>query len=149
MVKQPYNRDPGPPFTQLSLTNELTKLFCEANVLYWLKALSNMAYNYIHNCIFEAADPPLFNISQLHFVEAGLICTYIERPNAPKEPRAPKSGAVSIMYLVEELIMCDPANDLDHVGFIKFIYNSAATPHLKPGKIGFETAKFLAFTQHM
>ncbi|KAG9315505.1 hypothetical protein JVU11DRAFT_3120 [Chiua virens] len=149
VVKRPYDREPGPPYAQLSLTDESTKLFREANVLYWSKALLNTTYNYIHNCISEAADPPPFDIPQLRFVDAGLICAYAERPNAPKGPRAPKPGAVSMMYLAEELIMRDFTDDPDHTEFIKFIHNGTATPRLEPGEIGFETAKFLAFTQHV
>ena len=100
VVKRPYDGEPGPPYAQLSLANESTKLFHEANILYWLKALLNMMYNYIHNCISEATDPPPFDIPQLCFVDAGLICAYAKRPNAPKGPRAPKLGTVSTMYLV-------------------------------------------------
>ena len=109
-----------------------------------------MTYNYIHNCISEATDPPPFDIPQLCFVDAGLICAYAKRPNAPKGPRGLKPGTVSTMYLAEELIMCDPADNPDYTpAFIKFIHNGAAAPCLNPGDIGFETAEFLAFTQHV
>ena len=136
VVKRPYDGEPGPPYARLSLADESTKLFREANILYWSKALLNMTYNYIHNCISEAADPPPFDIPQLRFVDAGLICAYAERPNAPKGPRAPKPGAVSTMYLAEELIMYNPADDPDNTGFIKFIHNGTAAPRLKPECLG-------------
>ena len=65
MAKRPYDGEAGPPYTRLSLADESTKLFRKANILYWSKALLNMTYNYIHNCISEATDPPLLRLDRV------------------------------------------------------------------------------------
>ncbi|KIK79236.1 hypothetical protein PAXRUDRAFT_161823, partial [Paxillus rubicundulus Ve08.2h10] len=132
---------------------EPTKLFHEANILYWLKVLLNMTYNYIHHCISKAADPPPFDIPTLHFVDAGLVLAYGDRPNTSKGPGALKPGTVGTTYLAEELIkfnVSDNASDTgDNSGFIKFIHNGDPTPYPCPGDYGFETVDFLVFMQHV
>ncbi|KAI6154964.1 hypothetical protein BKA82DRAFT_132175 [Pisolithus tinctorius] len=60
----------------LSLGDELPKLHCEANMLYWAKALLVMTYKFIYSAISSAEHPPPFEIPKLCFVEAGLALTH-------------------------------------------------------------------------
>ncbi|KIO04658.1 hypothetical protein M404DRAFT_26113 [Pisolithus tinctorius Marx 270] len=57
------------------------------------------------------------------------------------------------MYLAEELIRFDDGPDGISGGgskkFTKFIHNSNPNPFPEPGEYGYETAEFLAFTQHV
>ncbi|KAG6371002.1 hypothetical protein JVT61DRAFT_10721 [Boletus reticuloceps] len=147
---------------RLSLVEESSKLFHEANCLYWAKALLNLIYNYIHHCVAEASEPPPFNIPEVHFVEAALLLTYSTEatnstPDQPQHTQAGTSskstpGSVTGIYLAEELI--DISNESGSSNqrptFTKFVHNSDPSPFIQdPGEYGYETAKFLAFTQHI
>ncbi|KIK91875.1 hypothetical protein PAXRUDRAFT_148507 [Paxillus rubicundulus Ve08.2h10] len=125
------------------ITEELEKVFREANVLYWVKLLLAMMYNFIERALDKAKESPPFNIPQLCFVDAGLVLAYSQRPNAPSGPRAPKAGMVTTAYLAEEAI------DHPEDEFIKFIHNSDLTPLPDPGEPGYEITEFLAFMQHV
>ncbi|KAI6152554.1 hypothetical protein BKA82DRAFT_4351868 [Pisolithus tinctorius] len=154
ILKRPYDVVQGsPPYTRLTLHEESIKLVREANILYWSKALLNMTYNYIHHCVSKSTDPPPFEIPILRFVVAGLVVVYSHRPGGPTGPHAPKPGSASAMYLAEELIRFDDGPDGISGGglkkFTKFIHNSNPNPFPEPGEYGYETAEFLAFTQHV
>ncbi|KAI6158240.1 hypothetical protein BKA82DRAFT_32801 [Pisolithus tinctorius] len=135
VLKRPYDvAQGGPPYTRLTLHEESIKLVREANILYWSKALLNMTYNYIHHCVSKSTDPPPFEIPILW-------------------PHAPKPGSASAMYLAEELIRFDDGPDgISGSGlkkFMKFIHNSNPNPFPEPSEYRYETAEFLAFTQHV
>ncbi|KAF9218765.1 hypothetical protein BS17DRAFT_681099, partial [Gyrodon lividus] len=106
---------------------ESSKLFCEANILYWAKALLNMTYNYIHHCIADAPEPPPFDIAQICFVNTALVLAYAEKAEGLEQPGAPKlvSGLVTISYLTEELIKLD-----DDSNFTKFVHNLDPSPFI-------------------
>jgi hypothetical protein len=59
-----------------TISDELPKLFKEANVLYWARALLTFSYEYINHCISNSSEPPPFHIPRLHFVEAGLALSH-------------------------------------------------------------------------
>ncbi|KIK82491.1 hypothetical protein PAXRUDRAFT_153723, partial [Paxillus rubicundulus Ve08.2h10] len=145
-LKWPYTPSTKPGFMQLSFHKESIKVFHEANVLYWAKALFNMTYNYIHHCITEAPEPPPFDIPQIHFVNTALMLAYAEKAEVLDQPGTPKlvPGSVTIGYLAEELIRLD-----DNSEFTKFIHNSDPSPFILPGEYGYQTTKFLVFTQHV
>ncbi|KAF9228248.1 hypothetical protein BS17DRAFT_805791 [Gyrodon lividus] len=136
-LKQPYTPLTKPGFI---------KLFHEANVLYWAKALLNMTYNYIHHCIAEAPEPPLSDIPQIRFVNAALVLAYAEKAEGLEQPGAPKlvPSSVTIGYLTEELIRLD-----DDSNFTKFVHNLDPSPFILPGEYRYQTAEFLVFTQHI
>ncbi|KAG2034777.1 hypothetical protein BDR03DRAFT_828097, partial [Suillus americanus] len=52
------------------------KLFMEANVLYWVKALLGLIYNVIDRAVAGASEPVPFNIPRVCFVKAGLVLSY-------------------------------------------------------------------------
>lgn len=136
----------GPPFMRPSLGEELKRLYREANVLYWTKALLKMTYDYVDCSVQDADKPPPFQVPCLRFVNAGLLLAYAERPNAPSGLFSGKwkAGTLSSVYLAEEVI---PTSDAD--SFVKFIHNGDAAPreHLDPAIN--EIAKFLSFMQHV
>ncbi|KAG6372507.1 hypothetical protein JVT61DRAFT_7613 [Boletus reticuloceps] len=146
---------------RLSLVEESSKLFREANCLYWAKALLNLTYNYIHHCVAEASEPPPFDIPEVRFVEAALLLTYTEATNStPDQPRHTQAGtsskstpgSVTGIYLAEELIDIDieSGSSNQRPTFTKFVHNSDPSPFIQdPGEYGYETAEFLAFTQHI
>ncbi|KIJ08082.1 hypothetical protein PAXINDRAFT_89386 [Paxillus involutus ATCC 200175] len=143
-MKRPYIRkdgfsQPKPPYTRYSTTDELEKVFCEANVLYWAKALMKMTYDFIERNLGKAKEPPPFEIPRIRFVEAGLVLAYAQ---TTKGLRGPRAGTVSIAYLAEEEIKSDE-------GFVKYIHNGDCTPIPEPHEPGYDIALFLAFTQHV
>lgn len=147
VIKRPYgpgDDKPGARYLRLTLHDETTKLFREANILYWAKALLNMTYNYIHHCISEASKEPPFNIPTLRFVDAGLVFAYTQKLNA--------SQSIYAAYIAEELIDVTPVGpDSENAdsGFVKFIHNSSPNPYPIPSEYEYEIAEFLAFTQHV
>jgi hypothetical protein len=128
-----------------SLGEESKRLYHEANVLYWAKALFKMTYNYVDRAVQDVDKPPPFEIPCLHFVDAGLLLAYAKHPNAPSGPFSGKwkAGMLSSVYLTEEVISTSGTHD-----FVKFIHNGDAAPreHLDP--VINEIAEFLSFTQH-
>ncbi|KAF9232882.1 hypothetical protein BU15DRAFT_67057 [Melanogaster broomeanus] len=143
IMKRPYIKKgqlPGPPYTRLGIKDELEKLFREANVLYWAKALMTMTYGFIDRALAKATVPPPFEIPQLHFVDAGLVIAFSQVANGLKKSKA---GTVSAAYLVEEDIQC---SDDD---FIKYIHNGDCVPLPEPGEPGHDISQFLVFTQHV
>ncbi|KAG1847442.1 hypothetical protein C8R48DRAFT_545804, partial [Suillus tomentosus] len=114
------------------------KLFKEANVLYWARALLTFSYEYIDHCISNSSEPPPFHIPRLRFVEAGLALSHDQVQPGQKSKstiRMPRAG-----YLVEELITDN---------FLKYIHNMDCNPMLDPYEVGYEIAEFLACTQHI
>ncbi|KAG9311681.1 hypothetical protein JVU11DRAFT_7918 [Chiua virens] len=147
VAKRPYirqeNLEGKPPFPRYVISDELDKLFREANVLYWAKALLSMTYTFV-DCALAASDrPPIFDIPRLRFVEAGLALGYANTSGGggPRSVSC-KAGSVSTAYLVEELI---PDAEL----FVKFIHNGSCLPLIEPGEPEYNVAEFLAFTQHV
>ncbi|KIJ62107.1 hypothetical protein HYDPIDRAFT_95192 [Hydnomerulius pinastri MD-312] len=129
---------------RLSLHEESTTLYREANVFFWAKGILKMTYDYINHSIADAAEPPPFQIPRIRFVDAALILAYSDRPNAPQGPGALKHGRVSTVYLAEELIE-DPTDN----GFFKYIHNGNPVPRKQPNEAANEMAQFLGFTQHV
>ncbi|KIK37537.1 hypothetical protein CY34DRAFT_15633 [Suillus luteus UH-Slu-Lm8-n1] len=120
-----------------TISDKLPKLFREANVLYWARALLTFAYEYIDHCVANSSEPPPFHIPRLRFVEAGLALSHdhAQPGNKSKSMTMPWAG-----YLVEELITDD---------FLKYIHNMDCNPMLDPYEVGYEIAAFLACTQHI
>ncbi|KAG1896357.1 uncharacterized protein F5891DRAFT_1247366 [Suillus fuscotomentosus] len=146
-VKRPFykNYPPGSSKNPMrfsigryTISDELPKLFKEANVLYWARALLTFSYEYIDHCISNSSEPPPFHIPRMRFVEAGLALSHdqVQPGHKSKSPtRMPRAG-----YLVEELIPDD---------FLKYIHNMDCNPMLDPYEVGYEIAAFLACTQHI
>ncbi|KAG1773282.1 hypothetical protein EV702DRAFT_1131336 [Suillus placidus] len=131
--KNPINFSIG----RYTISDELPKLFREANVLYWARALLTFAYEYIDHCVANSSETPPFHIPRLRFVEAGLALSHdhAQPGHKSKSMTMPRAG-----YLVEELITDD---------FIKYIHNMDCNPMLDPYEVGYEIAAFLACTQHI
>ncbi|KAG1808361.1 hypothetical protein EV424DRAFT_1543509 [Suillus variegatus] len=145
-VKRPFYKKypPGSSTNPINFSNgrytisdELPKLFREANVLYWARSLLTFAYEYIDHCVANSSDTPPFHIPRLRFVEAGLALSHdhTQPGHKSKSLTMPRAG-----YLVEELITDD---------FIKYIHNMDCNPMLDPYEVGYEIAEFLACTQHI
>ncbi|KAG1874468.1 hypothetical protein F4604DRAFT_1680991 [Suillus subluteus] len=105
-----------------SLTDELWKLFREANVLYWSKSLLKLTYDFIDRSIASSPEPPPF--------------TGGSKPGA-------KTGSTRAVFLLEELI--EGGDDM----FVKFIHNMDANPLLDELDYGYDIAEFFVFTQHV
>ncbi|KAG2134629.1 hypothetical protein BD769DRAFT_1665069 [Suillus cothurnatus] len=68
--KRPYHKVFATPtattgpykIAHYSLVDELSKLFREANVLYWAKSLLKLTYDFINHCIASSSEPPPFLI---------------------------------------------------------------------------------------
>jgi hypothetical protein len=122
-----------------SLVDELSKLFREANVLYWAKSLLKLTYDFIDRCIASSSEPPPFLIPRVRFVEAGLALAYHQGGSKPGS----KNGSTCAVFLLEEFI------DSDGEEFVKFIYNMDANPLVDYDDYGYDLAVFFAFTQHV
>jgi hypothetical protein len=127
---------------RFSVADESPKLFREANVLYWAKALLGLVYDVIDCAIADASEPIPFDIPHVHFVEAGLALSYCQQDTGVKKP-ASKAASIRTGFLLEEVI---DGRDAD---FIKYIHNMDLNPLLDPDEFGYDFALFLAFTQHM
>ncbi|KAI6018337.1 hypothetical protein EDC04DRAFT_2576324, partial [Pisolithus marmoratus] len=125
----------------LSLGDELPKLHCKVNTLYWAKALLTMTYDFIDGAILSADSPPPFKIPHLHFVEAVLALAHLQLTKGLVKPKF--GGMVCSVYLLEEKIKGGSAV------FIKYIHNMDCRPSLSADMDGYDIAKFLAFTQHV
>ncbi|KAI6045939.1 hypothetical protein EDC04DRAFT_2558857, partial [Pisolithus marmoratus] len=123
-----------------SLGNELLKLHCEANTLYWAKALLTMTYDFIDSAILSTNSPPPFKIPCLCFIEAGLALAHLQ---LMKGPTKPKGGTICGIYLLEERIEGGSA------AFTKYIHNMDCGPSMSADMHGYDIAEFLAFTQHV
>ncbi|KAG1737449.1 hypothetical protein EDB19DRAFT_1636975, partial [Suillus lakei] len=122
-----------------ALTDKLPKLFREANVLYWAKALLGLIYNIIDCAVAGASEPLPFNIPHVHFVEASLALSYYQDSSKP----ASKATSACAGFLLKEVIN---GGDED---FIKYIHNMDPNPLLNPDEFEYDFALFLAFTQHV
>ena len=142
IIKCPYTHHPGQfnegPFKCLGVREESEKLFCKANVLYWVKALFKLTEDFIAKRIVRVQDPPPFMIPSVCFVNAALAFQY-----PPGPARGPRALVIDCAYLCEEEI-----EDAE-MSFIKLTHNSNCVPLLKPGELGYEVAQFLTFTQHI
>ena len=140
VLKQPYLHHVNQPLSGLfkcvDTKEESKKIFCEVNVLYWVKALFKLTEDLIAQKIAKACEPPPFAIPSIQFVEAGLAIFYATNPRGAKV-------TVNNTYLCEELIP-----DANMV-FTKFIHNGNCVPLVEPGETEYEVAQFLAFTQHI
>lgn len=145
-VKQPFYKKYPPgnsknPINFLigcyTISDELPKLFREANVLYWAHALLTFAYEYIDHCVANSSEPPPFHIPRLCFIEASLTLSHDhgQPGHKSKSMTMPRAG-----YLVEELIADD---------FLKYIHNMDCNPMLDPYEVGYEITAFLACMQHI
>lgn len=119
--------------------DESAKLFREANVLYWAKALLGLVYDFIDRAVAGASEPLPFDIPRVRFVEAGLALSYYQDNSKP----ASKVTSARACFLLEEVI---DGRDED---FIKYIHNMDPNPLLDPDESGYDFALFLAFTQHV
>ncbi|KAG1851806.1 hypothetical protein C8R48DRAFT_549510, partial [Suillus tomentosus] len=126
VVKRPFHRiyPQGIPTSstdyrigRFALADELPKLFREANVLYWAKALLGLVYDFIDRAIAGTPDPPPFNIPRVRFVEAGLALSYSQGSSKSTI----KTGVPRAGFLLEEVIDGD---------FTKFIHNMDPDPLL-------------------
>ncbi|KAG1844288.1 hypothetical protein C8R48DRAFT_550281, partial [Suillus tomentosus] len=105
-----------------TLIDEMPKLFREANVLYWAKALLGLVYDFIERAVASTSESLPFNIPHVHIVEAGLAMSFF--PGGAK-PSA-KTGTTHAVFLLEEVIDCrDEGRD-----FTKFIHNMDPNPLL-------------------
>ncbi|KAG1847348.1 hypothetical protein DFJ58DRAFT_843236 [Suillus subalutaceus] len=127
VVKRPFEKD------------ESAKLFREANVLYWAKALLGLVYDVIDRAVAGASEPVPFDIPRVRFVEAGLALSYYQDSSKP----ALKVASARACFLLEEVI-----NGRDD-DFVKYIHNMDPNPLLDPDEPGYDFALFLAFTQHV
>ena len=126
---------------RFSLADELPKLHCEANTLYWAKALLTMTYDFIDGAIAHSRKLPPFDIPRLRFVEAGLALAHSQPTKAPVKGKS--SSTLCGVYLLEEKI------EGGSTVFTKFIHNMDCGPSLDEGEEGYGVAQFLAFTQHV
>ncbi|KAG1906758.1 uncharacterized protein F5891DRAFT_941512, partial [Suillus fuscotomentosus] len=119
------------------ISDELPKLFREANVLYWVRALLTFSYEYIDHCVSNLPEPLPFHIPRLHFVEAGLalLHDHAQPGHKSKSLTIPWAG-----FLVKELITDE---------FLKYIHNMDCNLMLDPYEVGYEITAFLACTQHI
>jgi hypothetical protein len=127
---------------RFSVADESPKLFREANVLYWAKALLGLVYDVIDRAIAGASEPIPFDIPRVRFVEAGLALSYCQQDTGVKKP-ASKAASIRAGFLLEEVI---DGGDAD---FVKYIHNMDPNPLLDPDEFGYDFALFLAFTQHV
>ncbi|KAG0704536.1 hypothetical protein DFH29DRAFT_765539, partial [Suillus ampliporus] len=150
VVKRPFHRvcPPGVPATSMdfrigrfTLIDEMPKLFREANILYWAKALLGLVYDFIDRAVASAHESPPFNIPRVRFVEAGLALSFFPGGGKPSS----KTGTTRAAFLLEEVIDCGD-EDRD---FTKFIHNMDPNPLLNPEDYGYDFSLFLAFTQHV
>ncbi|KAI6123338.1 hypothetical protein EV401DRAFT_1293052 [Pisolithus croceorrhizus] len=156
VVKRPFLRPPtlNPSTTDAGLTpgglrriirfslgDELPKLHCEANTLYWAKALLTMTYDFIDGAILSADSPPPFKIPRLRFVEAGLALAHSQFTKGLVKPKF--GGTVCGIYLLEEKI------EGGSTAFTKYIHNMNCKPSLSADEDGYDIAEFLTFTQHV
>ncbi|KAG1721102.1 hypothetical protein EDB19DRAFT_1646669, partial [Suillus lakei] len=113
------------------------KLFREANILYWAKALLGLVYDFINHAIADASDPLPFTIPYVWFVEASLVLSYSQG----NSKSTLKTGTMCTAFLLEEVI--------DGEDFTKFIHNMDPDPLLDPDQDGYDFVLFLAFMQHI
>ncbi|KAG6374561.1 hypothetical protein JVT61DRAFT_3910 [Boletus reticuloceps] len=137
VAKQPFFRSSSTTgklniIQRYTLLTNLSKLFREANILYWAKSLLDLTYMFVNAAIKSSAIPPPFNVPQLRFVDAGLALIH-----------SSASKSVTDVYLVEEKILCGPNK------FIKFIHNHDFDPSIESDEDGYNIAEFLVFTQHV
>ncbi|KAG1887168.1 hypothetical protein F4604DRAFT_1916981 [Suillus subluteus] len=125
--------------SQYSLTDELWKLFREANVLYWSKSLLKLTYDFIDRSIASSPEPPPFTVPRVRFVEAGLALCHNQGGSKP----GAKTGSTRAVFLLEELI--EGGDDM----FVKFIHNMDTNPLLDELDYGYDIAEFFVFTQHV
>ncbi|KAG1718697.1 hypothetical protein EDB19DRAFT_1920136 [Suillus lakei] len=122
-----------------ALMDKLPKLFREANVLYWAKALLGLVYDVIDRAVAGASEPVPFDIPHMHFVEAGLALSCYQDSSKP----ASKAVSACAGFLLEEVI---DGGDED---FVKYIHNMDPNLLLDPDEFGYDFALFLVFTQHV
>lgn len=126
-------------FNRLTVSDELEKLYREANILYWAKSLFQLTYDFIDRAITNATTPPPFVVPRLRFVDAGLMLAVKSSNNGMK---GLSTANVHTPYLAEELI-------LNNQSFMKYIHNGDPTPLPEEDEPGYDLAQFLAFTQHI
>lgn len=152
VVKRPFYRvyPLGVPATsadfkigRFTLIDEMPKLFREANVLYWAKALLGLVYDFVDRAVASTSESPPFDIPRVRFVEAGLALSFFPGGGKPSS----KTGTTRVVFLLEEVIDCGDGDD-GH-DFTKFIHNMDPNPLLDPEDYGYDFALFLAFTQHV
>lgn len=137
VVKQPFFRSRGATgkvniIQRFTLATDLSKLFREANILYWAKSLLDLTYTFVDAAIQSSDLPPPFNVPRLRFVDAGLALVH-----------SSASKTATGVYLVEEKILCG-RNE-----FVKFIHNCDFGPSIGSDEDGYDIAEFLVFTQHV
>ncbi|KAG1722716.1 hypothetical protein EDB19DRAFT_1916527 [Suillus lakei] len=104
--------------------DELPKLFREANILYWVKALLGFVYNVIDRAVAGTSQPPPFDIPHVRFVDAGLVLSYYQDGSKP----ASKAASAHAGFLLKEVIDSDGRDD----DFVKYIHNMDPNPLLEP-----------------
>ncbi|KAG1845715.1 hypothetical protein DFJ58DRAFT_664192, partial [Suillus subalutaceus] len=125
-----------------TVANELSKQYKEANVLYWANSLLDLTYAFINCCVATSSNPPPFEIPRLHFIHARLALSFLPGQMVIAKPGA-KPCSMCAAFLLEELI---PGGQDT---FVNFIHNMDCDPLLDPGEDRYNTALFLAFTQHV
>ncbi|KAG1730994.1 hypothetical protein EDB19DRAFT_1912656 [Suillus lakei] len=147
VVKRPYHKVFATPTTttgpykiaHYSLVDELSRLFKEANILYWVKSLLKLTYDFIDRCVASSSEPPPFPIPQVRFVEGGLALAYFQGDRKP----GGETGSTCAVFLLEEFINSDGED------FVKFIHNMDANPLIDYDEYGYDLAVFFSFTQHI
>ncbi|KAG1817537.1 uncharacterized protein BJ212DRAFT_1270185, partial [Suillus subaureus] len=115
--------------------DESAKLFREANILYWAKALLGLIHNVIDHAVTGTSEPIPFDISCVHFVGGGLALSCYQDSSKP----AFKVASAHACFLLEEVI-----NERDN-DFIKYIYNMDPNPLLDPDESRYDFTLFLSF----
>ncbi|KAG2363746.1 hypothetical protein BDR07DRAFT_1253985, partial [Suillus spraguei] len=103
-----------------ALADELPKLFREANILYWAKALLGLVYDFIDCVLASASEPIPFDIPHVCFVKAGLALSYYQDSSKP----ASKAVSAHAGFLLKEVV------DGGDESFVKYIHNMDPNPFL-------------------
>jgi hypothetical protein len=143
VMKRPYynkgrNLDEVPEqrrIARYSVSDELTKVLVEANILVWATCLMSVTYGFIDRFLGKSPIPAPFDIPRLRFVQAGIAVAQ----RALNQRSTARAG-----YLLEEYI--DP---LLQGPFIKYIHNADAVPLSEKGETDYDIALFLCFVQHV
>jgi len=143
VMKRPYynkgrSKDDQPlqhRIARYSVTDELTKVLVEANILMWASCLMSVTYGFIDRFLEKSSQPPPFFIPRLRFVQAGI---------AVAQQAINRRSTAHAGYLLEEYI--DPSVQGP---FIKYIHNTDAVLLSDENEEGYNIALFLCFAQHV
>jgi hypothetical protein len=147
IAKRPYIYEER-VLTRLPVTDELSDIGNECNILIWASALLTMTYDYMDAVISQKEMDPPFACPELAFVQAGFAHTVSPDGSSTANKASIKvlrsqkaiSPSIRLGYLLEEKI---------EGNFVKYIHNGEPRPLLAPDDPKYPVAKFLCFTQHI